>query len=63
MNNYFQALESEYNFQLNLINTTCEREILKITLELINSTYNKLKEFVSNLEFKSDEEEIDCKFQ
>ncbi len=59
MNNYFQTLESEYNLQLNLIENNCESEILKKTLELINSTYNKLKEFISNLEFKTTEEEID----
>lgn len=59
MNNYFQILESEYSLQLNLIDTTCEREILKMTLELINSIYNKLKDFISNIVFKTDEEEID----
>jgi hypothetical protein len=59
MNNYFQALESEYSLQLNLINKSSEREFLKMTLELINSIYQKLKEFISSIEFKTAEEEID----
>lgn len=59
MNNYFQALESEYSIQLNLINKSCETEILKMTFDLIKSIYERLKEFISNVEFNTEAEEIE----